>query len=114
MTELPATRGSSEVVSTDPAHRPGLGAVVVVLCADRFARLRLWEGGAKAAWLEEPLQLPGCCAGLSSRGGTPAACWVEGRGSEEATDDQKKARGRQSVCMVLKGETALSYWDLVL
>jgi len=107
----PFSKMLSEDLAEPGAPEPDDGGSVWVLCDDRFARLRLWEGGAQAAWLEEPLRLPGCCPGLWPRCGTPAACWVGGSDATESDEDGGTGRER-SFRVVLKGDTALSCWTL--
>jgi len=84
------------------------GAVLLVLCADRFARLHLRNKGARCSWLGEPLRLPGASGAAAATGAwprssasTPDACILQGE------------EGSGKLCNVLlKGDSALSHWAM--
>lgn len=90
-------------------------SVLLALCSDRFAQLRLSRGGRHAAWLGVPLQLPGGSGStVSGRtlggpyGGTPDACLtvarVGNRGGRGCTQG--------TWVLLVKGDAAITSWSL--
>eukprot|EP00928_Gymnodinium_smaydae_P026312 TRINITY_DN20709_c1_g3_i1.p1 TRINITY_DN20709_c1_g3~~TRINITY_DN20709_c1_g3_i1.p1 ORF type:complete len:2082 (-),score=410.92 TRINITY_DN20709_c1_g3_i1:81-6326(-) len=73
---------------------------VIVLCADRFARLQLSSGGCRASWLEEPVFILGGLHGQRRKS------------LDRAAPDAVIAVCGKERRLVLKGDSSISSWAL--
>lgn len=84
---------------TSDAKPDNSSVIILILCKDRFLRVRLSNNFVQVCWIGEPVHLPTSSARSSRRpGSTSDACIV--------------AHTMDSYRVLLKGETAISCWTI--